>query len=430
MIPRYARPEMARIWEPENKFKIWLEIELLAVEAWGRLGKIPVADVATIRNKAKFQIARIDEIEQQTRHDVIAFVTNVAENVGPEGRWLHFGLTSSDVLDTCFSLQLRQAADLIIGDLEQLLVVLKKRALEFKKTPMMGRSHGIHAEPTTFGLKWLGWYEEVRRQLVRIRLAREEVNVGMISGAVGNYAHGDPAVEKYVCGQLEMKPAPVSTQVISRDRYAVFFARLAIVAATVEKIATEIRHLQRTEVLEAEEYFAPGQKGSSAMPHKRNPILSENLCGLARMVRSYATVALENVPLWHERDISHSSTERMMGPDATILLDFMLVRLTGLLEKLIVYPKNMEANLKKFGTLVYSEGVLLTLIESGLSREEAYKLVQEKAMQAWQGKDDFESLIKKDAALAKRIPAKAMKEIFSLDHVLRHVDAIFERVFQ
>ncbi len=428
MIPRYSRPEMARVWEPENRFKIWLEIEMLAVEACSKLGRVPAADLATIKGKAAFQIDRIEAIEQQTKHDVIAFVTNVAENVGPAGRWLHYGLTSSDVLDTCFSLQLRQSSDLILQDLDKLLVVLKRRAEEFKLTPVIGRSHGIHAEPTTFGLKLLGWYEEIRRQRQRIEDVRKEVSIGKVSGAVGNYAHGEPEVERYVCEKLGLTPDLVATQIVSRDRYAPFFLGLALLAASIEKIATEIRHLQRTEVLEAEEFFSPGQKGSSAMPHKRNPILSENLCGLARLVRSYANVALENVPLWHERDISHSSAERMMGPDAAILTDFMLSRLTGLLEKLIVYPKNMASNLGKFGKLVYSEGVLLKLISSGLTREEAYKLVQDNAMKAWQGNEDFEELVKKDPKIGQRIKAKELTELFCLEHVLRHVETIFERV--
>ncbi|HSA58253.1 MAG TPA: adenylosuccinate lyase [bacterium] len=430
MIPRYSRPELTAIWEPENRFKIWLEIELLAVEAWAMLGKIPADIPDKIRKKAKFDVARIDEIERTVKHDVIAFLTNVNENAGPDGRYLHWGLTSSDVLDTCFSVQLKKSADILLKDMDGLLEALKKRALEHKAIPCIGRSHGIHAEPLTFGLKVASWYAEMKRNRERLEKAREEVSVGQISGAVGTMAHLKPAVEEYVCKKLGLKPDPVSTQVISRDRYAAFFSALGLLASSVERIATEIRHLQRTEVLEAEEFFSKGQKGSSAMPHKRNPVLSENLCGLARLVRSAVVPALENVALWHERDISHSSVERIIGPEATVLSDFMLARLTGLIEKLVVYPENMKKNLEKMGKLVFSEGVMLKLIESGLTREEAYALVQRNAMKSWEQGADFEAEVRKDADVAGRLKKKDFDEAFDLRHALRHVDAIFERVFK
>lgn len=429
MIPRYSRPEMSRIWEPENKFKIWLEIELLAAEAWTELGRIPKGVVAGIRKKAKFDVDRIDEIERVVKHDVIAFLTNVAESVGPDSRYLHMGMTSSDVLDTCFSVQLKQASELLIQDIEAILPILQKRAKEHKMTPMIGRSHGIHAEPITFGLKLASWYAELNRDLKRLRAAREEVSVGMISGAVGTMAHLDPQIESYVCKHLGLSPDPVSTQVISRDRYAVFFTTLAVVASTIERIATEIRHLQRTEVLEAEEFFSAGQKGSSAMPHKRNPVLSENLCGLSRLVRSTVIPALENIPLWHERDISHSSVERMIGPEATILMDFMLVRLKGLLERLVVYPENMTKNMEQWGKLVYSEGLLLKLVESGLTREESYRLVQTQAMKSWETGIDFEEAVRKDPAISKRVSSKDFDAIFDLKKCFRNVNHIFKRVF-
>jgi len=429
MIPRYSRPVMAALWEPENKFKIWLEIELLAAEAWAGLGRIPKETVATIRKKAKFDVAKIDEIEKTVKHDVIAFLTNVAESVGLDARFLHLGLTSSDVLDTCFGVQLKQAADLILEDLKSLLKVLEKRAVEFKKTPMIGRSHGIHAEPITFGLKVASWHAEMKRHLIRMELAREEIAVGKISGAVGTYAHLDPKIEESVCQKLGLKPDTISTQVISRDRYAVFFSRLALVASSIERIATEVRHLQRTEVLEAEEYFSEGQKGSSAMPHKRNPVLSENLCGLARLVRSAALPAMENIALWHERDISHSSVERIIGPEATILTDFMLTRLTSMIAQLIVYPENMKKNLEKMGKLVFSEGVLLKLVESGLTREEAYQKVQAHAMKAWKDGADFEKLVREDKFIAGKIVKNDFDDLFDLKKCLRHVDVIFKKVF-
>jgi adenylosuccinate lyase len=429
MIPRYSRPELTAIWDPENRFKIWLEIELLAAEAWAKLGKIPKDIPDQIRKKAKFDVARIDEIEKTVKHDVIAFLTNVNENVGPDGRYLHWGLTSSDVLDTCFSVQLKQASEVLLKDLDQLLDVLKKRALEHKKTPMIGRSHGIHAEPTTFGLKVASWYAEMKRNRDRLEAARKEVSVGQISGAVGTMAHLEPEVEAYVCQKLGLKPDPVATQVISRDYYAAFFAALGVMAASVERIATEIRHLQRTEVLEVEEFFSKGQKGSSAMPHKRNPVLSENLCGIARLIRSTVTPALEDVALWHERDISHSSVERIIGPEATILTDFMLTRLTGLVGKLVIYPENMKKNLQKMGKLVFSEGVMLKLIEAGLTREEAYALVQRNAMKSWEQGADFEEEVRKDSVISAKIKKKDYDEAFDLAHTLRNVDAIFKRVF-
>ncbi len=430
MIPRYSRPELTTIWEPENRFKIWLEIELLAAEAWENLGRIPKGTVAKIRKVAKFDVDRIDEIERTVKHDVIAFLTNVNENVGPDGRYLHWGLTSSDVLDTCFSVQLQQSADILLRDMDGLLDALKKRAMEHKGTPCIGRSHGIHAEPLTFGLKVASWYAEMKRNRERLEKAREEVSVGQISGAVGTMAHLEPEIEAYVCKKLGLKPDPVATQVISRDRYAAFFAALAVLASSVERIATEIRHLQRTEVLEAEEFFSKGQKGSSAMPHKRNPVLSENLCGIARLVRSTVVPALENVALWHERDISHSSVERMIGPEATILSDFMLARLTGLVEKLVVYPENMQKNLQKMGKLVFSEGVMLKLIESGLTREDAYALVQRNAMKSWEQGADFEAEVRKDADIMARLKKKDFNDAFDLKHALRNVNALFERVFK
>lgn len=420
---------MASIWEPESKFKKWLEIEILAAEAWSKKGLVPAEAIRTIRKKAKFDVSRIDEIEAKVKHDVIAFLTNLAENIGPEARFLHIGLTSSDVLDTCFAWQLKEASVLIIQDLKELLKVIEKKALLYKQTPMIGRTHGIHAEPMTFGLKLASWYAEMKRNLQRFELAKMEVSYGKLSGAVGTFANGDPFVEKYVCDRLGLLPEPVATQVIPRDRYAVFFSRLAIIASSMERIAMELRHLQRTELLEAEESFEKGQKGSSAMPHKRNPISAENLCGLARLVRSYAIAALENVPLWHERDISHSSVERVIGPDATILVDYMLARLTKLIEGLIVYPENMKKNLEKMGGLVYSEAVLLELVRAGLTREKAYELVQRNAMKVWEKNKDFEEELLKDKEIGKHLKPHQIKQAFNLKHHLREVDTIFKRVF-
>lgn len=420
---------MSRIWEPETKFQTWLEIELAVCEGWEKLGRIPKGTAAKIRKKAKINIPRIDEIEKEVKHDVIAFLTQIAESAGPDCRWLHWGMTSSDLLDTCFSIQLKEAADLILEDLKQLLKILEKKARQYKDVPMIGRTHGIHAEPITFGLKVAGWYAEVRRYFNRIELAREEVAVGKISGAVGTYAHLEPSLETFVCEKLGLKPDTVSTQVISRDRYAVFFARLGLLSSSLERIATEIRHLQRTEVLEAEEFFSEGQKGSSAMPHKRNPILSENICGLARLIRSAAAPAMENIPLWHERDISHSSVERIIGPQATILTDFLLARLADLIEHLVVYPKNMQKNLEKMGKLVFSEGILVQLVAAGLTREESYRLVQRHAMRTWKEGIDFEKSVRKDALISRRISGKEFDKIFNLKNSLRHVDTIFKRVF-
>jgi len=429
LIERYSRPQMVRIWEPQAKFQRWLEIELAACEAWSQLGKIPRPALKKILQKARFNIARINKIEARVKHDVIAFVSSVAESIGPEGRYLHMGLTSSDVLDTCLAMQLRDAGEILDADLKELLRVLKARAQEHKNTLQIGRSHGIHAEPITFGLKLALWYDEVRRNRERLRLAIEQIAYGKCSGAVGTFAHIPPRIEKYVMKKLGLKPAPASSQIVQRDRHAFFFSTLAVIAGTVDKIATEIRHLQRTEVLEAEEYFSPGQKGSSAMPHKRNPVLSENLSGLARLIRGYALSALENQPLWHERDISHSSVERVIGPDATVTLDFMLARLTSLLNNLVVYPENMKANLEKLGGLVHSQQVLLALVEAGLEREDAYKIVQDTAMQVWKTRVKFSGLLKKNPKVMKHLTAGDVDRIFDLKYHTKHVGEIFRRVF-
>src|SRR4051812_7740547 len=389
MIPRYSRPEMTAIWAPENRFRIWFEIEAHACDAQAKLGVIPKEAAAEVWKRGKFEVERIDEIERETKHDVIAFLTNLAEHVGPSARFVHQGMTSSDVLDTCLSVQLVQATDLLLADTDRVLAALKKRAQEFKLTPCVGRSHGIHAEPTTFGLKLAGHYAEFDRARTRLQAARREIGTCAISGAVGTFANINPAVEEYVAGKLGLQIEPVSTQVIPRDRHAAYFSALGVVASSIERIAIEIRHLQRTEIREAEEYFSPGQKGSSAMPHKRNPVLSENLTGLARIVRAAVTPALENVALWHERDISHSAVERVFAPDATIALDFALNRLAGTVEKLVVYPENMQANLDKLGGLVHSQRVLLSLTQAGMSREDAYRVVQTHAMEAWRKGDSF-----------------------------------------
>ena len=429
MLERYSRPQMRQIWTEENKYKTWLEVEILAAEAWAELGVIPKEAAQEIRQKADFNPERIAEIEEETRHDVIAFLTNVAEYVGPSARYLHWGLTSSDMLDTAMAVRMKQAMDLIIEDMDRLLEVLKKRAFEHKMTVMIGRSHGIHAEPITFGLKLAIWYDEMKRNRRRLKAARETISYGKISGAVGTFAHVDPRVEEYVCEKLGLRPAPASNQVIQRDRYAEVFCALAVLASSVEKIAVEIRHLQRTEVLEAEEFFRKGQKGSSAMPHKRNPILSENLTGLARMVRSYAVPALEDVALWHERDISHSSVERFICPDGFITADFMLARLTGLLDKLVVYPENMKKNLNLLKGLIFSQQVLLKLTQKGVSREESYKIVQRRAMDVWAGKGEFKELLLADEDLKKYLSAEEIEEIFDVNYHLKHVDTIFRRVF-
>lgn len=433
MIPRYSRPEMAAIWSPETRFRIWFEIEAHAASALAEIGVIPKEAAQVIWEKganARFDVARIDEIEAVTKHDVIAFLTHLAEHVGPEARFVHQGMTSSDVLDTCFNVQLVRAADLLIEDLDRLLLALKGRALEYKTTPTIGRSHGIHAEPTTFGVKLAFAFAEFTRSRERMVAARKEVATCAISGAVGTFANIDPFVESYVAEKMGLVAEPVSTQVIPRDRHAMYFATLAVVASSVERLATEVRHLQRTEVLEAEEFFSAGQKGSSAMPHKRNPVLSENMTGLARMVRAYALPAMENVALWHERDISHSSVERMIGPDATVTLDFALGRLAGVIEKLVVYPDNMKKNLDRLGGLHNSQRVLLALTQAGASREEAYGLVQRNAMKTWERGLDFLSELKADKDVTARVPAEALEAMFDLGYHLKHVDTIFERVFR
>jgi adenylosuccinate lyase len=432
MIPRYTRPEMASIWEPQTRFKIWFEIEAHAADAQAELGVIPKEAAKTVWAKARnvaFDIDRIDEIERETKHDVLAFTTHLAEIVGPEARFVHQGMTSSDVLDTCFNVQLTRAADILVADLDKVLAALKKRAFEHKMTPTIGRSHGIHAEPVTFGLKLAYAYAEFSRARERLIAARKEVATCAISGAVGTFAQIDPRVEEHVAKAMGLRPEPISTQVIPRDRHAMYFATLGVIASSVERLAIEIRHLQRTEVLEAEEFFSEGQKGSSAMPHKRNPVLSENLTGLSRMVRAYVTPALENVALWHERDISHSSAERMMGPDATVTLDFALMRLAGLIEKLLVYPANMQKNLDRLGGLVHSQRILLALTQKGASREDAYKYVQRNAMPVWRGEGDFQTLLKNDPDVKKHLSDAEIEERFDLGYHFKHVDTIFKRVF-
>ena len=432
MIPRYSRPEMVSIWSPETRFRIWFEIEAHACDALADIGVIPKEAARTIwekGGKAEFDVARIDEIERETKHDVIAFLTHLAEFVGPDSRFIHQGMTSSDVLDTCLNVQLTRAADLLIADVDALLAALRRRAFEYKMTPTIGRSHGIHAEPTTFGVKLAYAHAEFQRARARLVAAREEVATCAISGAVGTFANIDPRVEEHVAKAMGLKPEPVSTQVIPRDRHAMFFATLGVVASSIERLAIEVRHLQRSEVLEAEEYFSPGQKGSSAMPHKRNPVLTENLTGLARMVRAYALPAMENVALWHERDISHSSVERMIGPDATVTLDFALARITGVIDKLVVYPENMQKNLDRLGGLVHSQRVLLALTQKGVSREDAYRLVQRNAMPVWRGEGDFLTLLKADPEVAKALSATELEEKFDLGYHLKAVDTIFSRVF-
>jgi adenylosuccinate lyase len=433
MIPRYSRKEMTQIWEPQTRFRIWFEIEAHATDALAELGVVPKQAAARIWEKGKdavFDVARIDEIEAVTKHDVIAFLTHLAEIVGPEARFVHQGMTSSDVLDTCFNIQLTRAADLLIEDVDGLLAALKRRAFEHKDTVCIGRSHGIHAEPTTFGLKLAQAYAEFTRCRERLVMARKEVATCAISGAVGTFANIDPRVEEHVAAKMGLEPEPVSTQVIPRDRHAMFFAALAVVASSIERLATEIRHLQRTEVLEAEEYFSPGQKGSSAMPHKRNPVLTENLTGLARLVRSAVVPALENVALWHERDISHSSVERGIGPDATIHLDFALKRLTGVIDKLLVYPENMQKNLDRLGGLIHSQRVLLALTQKGMSREDSYAAVQRNAMPVWRGEGNFLDLLKKDKDVSALLTSNELESLFDLGYHTRHVDTIFARVFR
>jgi adenylosuccinate lyase len=432
MIPRYSRPEMVAIWSPETRFRIWFEIEAHATSALAELGVVPREAAEKVWEKgseAVFDVARIDAIEREVKHDVIAFLTHLSEIVGPEARFVHQGMTSSDVLDTCFNVQLVRAADLLLADLDELLAAIKRRAFEHKMTPTIGRSHGIHAEPVTFGLKMAEAYAEFCRARERLLNARREVATCAISGAVGTFANIDPRVEEYVARKMELTPEPVSTQVIPRDRHAMFFATLGVIASSIERLAIEIRHLQRTEVLEAEEYFSEGQKGSSAMPHKRNPVLTENLTGLSRMVRAYSLPAMENVALWHERDISHSSVERMIGPDATVTLDFALARLTNVIDRLLVYPENMRKNLDRLGGLVHSQRVMLALTQKGVSREDSYRLVQRNAMPVWRGEGDFLTLLKKDSEVSARLSAGELEELFDLGYHLKHVDTIFDRVF-
>jgi len=432
MIPRYTRPEMAAIWEPKTRFRIWFEIEAHAADAQAAIGVIPTSAAKAIwagGREAEFDVERIDEIEREVKHDVIAFLTHLAEFVGPDSRFVHQGMTSSDVLDTCFNVQLTRAADILLAGIDRVLAALKTRAFEHKLTPTIGRSHGIHAEPVTFGLKLAYAYAEFSRARDRLVAARAEVATCAISGSVGTFAHIDPRVEEHVAKAMGLKLEPISTQVIPRDRAAMYFSTLAVIASSVERLAIEIRHLQRTEVLEAEEYFSAGQKGSSSMPHKRNPVLTENLTGLARMVRAYAMPALENVVLWHERDISHSSAERMFAPDATVTLDFMLHRLAGVIEKLVVYPENMQGNLDKLGGLIHSQRLLTALTQKGCSREESYRLVQRNAMPVWRGEGDFQTLLKNDVDVKKYMSDAEIAEQFDLGYHFKHVDTIFARVF-
>jgi adenylosuccinate lyase len=429
MISRYSRPAMTAIWSPENRFRIWFEIEAHACDAQAALGIIPKSAAEAVWARGKWEIERIDEIERETKHDVIAFLTNLAEHVGPEARFVHQGMTSSDVLDTCLAVQLKQATDILLQDLDHLLAALKRRAFEHKLTLCVGRSHGIHAEPITFGLKLAGFYAEFDRNRTRLRAARAEIATCAISGAVGTFAQIDPRVEEHVAAKLGLTPEPVSTQVIPRDRHASFFAVLGVIASSLEHLAIEIRHLQRTEVREAEEYFSPGQKGSSAMPHKRNPVLTENLTGIARVVRAAVIPFMENVALWHERDISHSSVERLLAPDTTVALDFALARMTGVIDKLVVYPDRMRANLESLGGLVHSQRVLLALTQAGMSREDAYGAVQRNAMPAWRGEGDFLDLLTRDAAVTKHLDAAALAGLFDDGHHTKHVETIFRRVF-
>jgi adenylosuccinate lyase len=420
---------MAVIWSPENRYRKWLDIEILACEAMAKRGEIPSGALKNIKEKAAFDVARIEEIEKATKHDVIAFLTSVVEKVGEDGRFIHKGLTSSDILDTSLAVLLREASDVLIDDMRRLLDVLKDKALRYKNTLMVGRSHGIHAEPITFGLKMALWYQEMERNLARMLRAKETISYGKISGAVGTYSFIDPSIEDYVCRKLGLTPAPVSSQIVQRDRHAEYFTTLAIIGSSIDKFSQEIRLLQRTEVREAEEYFAPGQKGSSAMPHKRNPVLSENLSGLARLMRSYAVAALENIPLWHERDISHSSVERVIAPDATVLLDFMLNRFTDLLDKLIVYPERMLANLNMTRGIIFSQMVLLKLIDKGMSREDAYAAVQKNAMKSWQNDEDFKMLLLDDAEVMSCLNAEDIQAAFKMENFLRHIDVVYHRVF-
>lgn len=429
MIPRYTRPEMGKLWEPESRFQKWLDVEIAVCEAWAESAEIPVDALAIIKKKAKFNVKKIDEIESVVKHDVIAFLTSVAEHVGPESRFIHKGLTSSDVVDTALSLLMREASDIIITGIKELMTVLKKQAYKYKDTPAIGRSHGVHAEPMTFGLKFVLWHEDMKRNLVRIKRAKDVISIGKFSGAVGTFSNIPPKIEEKVCKKLGLKPEPVATQVVQRDRHAEYLAALALIAASIEKTAVEIRHLQRTEVLEAEEPFSKGQKGSSAMPHKRNPVGCENLSGLARVVRANAMAALENIALWHERDISHSSVERVIIPDSTILVDYMLARLKGILDGLHVYPDRMKKNMEKSYGLYNSQRVLLALTSKGMSREDAYLIVQRNAMKSWETGVEFKKLLMKDKDVKKYLKAKDIEKIFDLKYYLKNVDYIFKRVF-
>tara|TARA_B100001029_G_scaffold145685_1_gene126042 strand:- start:242 stop:1597 length:1356 start_codon:yes stop_codon:yes gene_type:complete len=430
MIPRYSRPAMTQIWEPENKFRIWFEIEAHACDAQAKLGIIPEDAAKRVWERGKFDVERIDEIEAEVKHDVIAFLTNLAEYVGPEARFVHQGMTSSDVLDTCLSVQLCQAADIIATDIDQLLEALKKQAIKHKLTPTVGRSHAIHAEPTTFGLKLAGYFAEFQRNKDRLMIAREEIATCAISGPVGTFASIEPDVEKHVAEKLGLKIEPVSTQIIPRDRHAMFFSILGVIASSLERLAVEIRHLQRTEVREAEEFFSSGQKGSSSMPHKRNPVLTENITGIARLIRSHVIPSMENVALWHERDISHSSVERVIAPDATIALDFSLARMTGVIEKLVVYPDQMKKNLDKLGGLINSQRILLELTQKGMSREDSYEAVQRNAMPVWLEGKDFKVLLKSDPKIKEFLDDNEIDELFNPDFHFKHVDTIFKRVFE
>jgi len=430
MILRYTRPEMARIWGPENKFQKWLEIEIAVCEAWARLGEIPKKSLDVIKRRAKFDIRRIDEIEKTVKHDIVAFLTSVGENVGPDSRYIHKGLTSSDILDTSLAILMRESTDIIINDIKDLMDVLKANAYKYTDTPQMGRTHGVHAEPITFGLKFALWYEDAKRNLERLKRAREVISVGKLSGVVGTFSQIPPKLEEMVLRKLDLKPEPVATQVVQRDRHAEYLNTLALIASSIEKIALEIRHLQRTEVLEAEEPFEDGQKGSSAMPHKRNPVGCENLCGLARVVRSNAIAAMENIPLWDERDISHSSVERVIIPDSIILIDYMLQRLTGILKGLHVYPQRMLENINRSYGLYNSQRVLLKLIEKGISRESAYRIVQKNAMRSWMERKDFKEILKKDKEIKKYLSSDEIERLFDLPYYLRNVNYIFKRVFK
>ena len=430
MIPRYSRKEMAQIWEPMNKFKIWLDIEIYAAQAMEKYKIIPKGVAAKVRKKSKINIKRIDDIEKKTKHDVIAFLTSITEYVGPEAKYLHQGMTSSDVLDTCFNFQLKQAGKILLRDIEKLLKTLKLKSSKYKNTITIGRSHGIHAEPITFGLKLATFYAEFKRNKKRLEQAIDEISTCAISGAVGTFAHIGPNIEKFVAKKLNLKPEPISTQIIPRDRHAYYFNVLAIIASSAERLATEVRHLQRTEVLEAEEYFSSGQKGSSAMPHKRNPVLSENITGLARLVRSYSMPAMENIVLWHERDISHSSVERNIGPDATVTLDFLLVRLENVISNLVIHPKNMQDNLNKFKGLIFSQGVMLKLTQKGVKREEAYKVVQKNAMKTWDKNEDFYLNLKKDKLIQDNLTVKELKQLFDVNYHKRYINHILGRVLK